>query len=553
MSPRGVMSTRALLAIAVLVLAGCASRAPGEFAADGPPRLVVLLVVDGLPQRQVVDYRAQLAPDGLNRFLERGAWFANAHYGYSYTVTGAGHATFLTGAYPHRTGIIGNDWRNPLTGETEYCTGDTSATYIGHKTAILDGTSPKNLRVESLGDVLKREDPRSKIVSISGKDRGAILPAGRAGVAYIYQAQTGQFASTTFYMKAHPQWVGDFHAGKPADRYFHKEWKPLLADGAYLKSLPDEQKWYAKGGKLPKKLGEGLDKPGPLFYGALLASPFGDELSLDFARAAIAGENLGEDDAPDILIVSLSGHDYINHAYGAESRLSHDHVLQLDRLLQSFFRDLDAAVGKGNYLAVLTADHGFMPAPEHSQALGRDAGRVSSAQTMAAVNAALSQRYGEGRWALELSAQAVVLNQPLIAAKGVDVDELSEVARKALLAQPGIAQVFTRAELESGSRSGALFDQVRKSRHRALSGDLEIVLKPYWMFGSGSSMTTHGSPYEYDTHVPILFYGPAWVKPGRIARRVEVVDIAPTLAGILEVAAPEASEGTPLPLSPPGS
>jgi len=550
----------ALLATVMLLLAGCATRASSETAAlaaaamGAKPKLVVLLVVDGLPQRQVVDYRDQLAPDGLNRFLNRGAWFANAHYGYSFTVTGAGHATVLTGAYPHRTGIIGNEWRNPLTGETEYCAGDTSATYIGHKTNKLDGTSPKNLRVESLGDVLKRVDSRSKIIGISGKDRGAILPAGRAGVAYMYQAQTGQFASTTFYMKEHPQWVNNFHAQKPADTFFKAEWKPLLADSAYSKSLPDDQKWYAKGGKLPKKMGEGLDKPGPLFYGALLPSPFGDQLTLDFARAAIAGEGLGQDDAPDILIVSLSGHDYINHAYGAESRLSHDHLLQIDRLMQAFFRDLDATVGKDNYLTVLTADHGFMPAPEYSRSLGQDAGRINSAETMAKLNAGLGKRFGEGQWALAFSAQAVVLNQPLIARNKVDVAELSEEARRLLLAEPGVATVYTRAELESGSRAGApLFDQVRKSWHRELSGDLQIGLKPYWMYGSSRNMTTHGSPHEYDTHVPILVYGPAWVRAGRIDTRVEVADIAPTLAGLLGVPAPSASEGRPLPLRTPGS
>jgi predicted AlkP superfamily pyrophosphatase or phosphodiesterase len=542
----------AVLAAAVLV-AGCASTAPATTAAaPGKPKLLVFLVVDGLPQRQVVDYRDQLAPDGLRRFLDRGAWFSEAHYGYSFTVTAAGHATMLTGAYPHRSGIIGNEWRNPTTGEAEYCTGDTSATYIGHKTNALDGTSPKNLRVETVGDVLKRLDARSKVIGISGKDRGAILPAGRSGIAYMYQSQTGRFASSTFYMKEHPLWVDDFHASKPADRFFGVAWTPLLADSAYSQSLPDEQKWYAKGGKLPKKMGEGQDKPGPLFYGALLPSPFGDQLTLEFARAAIAGEGLGKDDAPDILSVSLSSHDYVNHAYSAESRLSHDHLLQLDRHLQAFFRDLDATVGKDNYIAVLTADHGFMPSPEHSLSLGRDAGRIAYAEMLAKLNAALVSRFGEGKWALALSAQAVVLNKPLVVEKKVDLAALSEEARRILLAERGVATVYTRAELESNSRAGApFFDQVRKSWNRELSGDLQVTLKPYWMYGS--STATHGSPYEYDTHVPILFYGPSWVKAGRIDTPVETADIAPTLARIFGIPVPSAAEGKPLPLRSAGS
>jgi predicted AlkP superfamily pyrophosphatase or phosphodiesterase len=545
---RGRFSLGFAGALAALAI-GCATTNPVPApVTGGKPRLVVLFVVDGLPQRQVVEYWDQLAPDGLKRFLDRGAWFSDAHYGYALTQTAPGHATVLTGAYPDRTGIIANEWRNPLSGELEYCTGDTSATYIGHKTGKLDGTSPRNLLAESLGDVLKRADPRSKVIAISGKDRGAILPAGKSGTAYIYQAQTGRFASTTYYMKEHPKWVDDFNARKPADAYFHMEWKPLLAEAAYARSVSDGQAWFAKGGKLPKTLGEGLEAPGPLYYGAILATPFGDDLTLAFARAAIAGEQLGRDDAADILVVSLSSHDYVNHAYGAESRISHDHVLYLDRMLQDFLNDLDVAVGRDNYLAVLTADHGFMPAPEFSRLLGRDAGRINERQMLASLNAGLARKFGEGQWALAMSAQAVVLNQPLIAQKGVDVPLLSEEARRLLLAERGVAVVYTRAEMDSGSRAGApFFDAMRKSWYSERSGDLQVGLKPYWMYGSGN-MTTHGSPHPYDTNVPILIYGPSWIVPGRVDQRVEVVDLAPTLARILGIPAPAACVGKPLPL-----
>ncbi len=535
-------------ALALAFVAGCATP-PGHRAAPARPQLIVLLVVDGLPQWQVTGYYDQLAPDGLRRFLDRGAWFPDAHYGHAYTVTAAGHAVMLTGAYPHRTGIIGNDWRDPVTNEVEYCTGDTAHTYIGHKTNRLDGTSPKNLRVETLGDVLRRVDPRSKVVGISGKDRGAILPAGKSGTAYMYQAQTGEFASSTYYMREHPQWVKDFHAGRPADAYFQKEWKPLLAESAYGTSLPDGQAWYAKGGKLPKTIGEGAEKPGPFFYSALMVSPFGDDLTLAFARAAIEGESLGRDDAPDILAVSLSGHDYINHAYGGESRISHDHVLHVDRALQAFFRDLDQRIGRDAYLAVLTADHGFMPAPEYSRSLGRDAGRQSGSQTLARLNAELTKRYGEGQWALSISALGVLFNRALIAQKQADPFALAEDTRRLLLAEPGVAVAYTRLELESGSRAGQpFFDAMRKAWNGELSADVQFALKPYWMMSSSTSMTTHGSPHPYDTNVPVLLYGPAWVKPGRRDLRVEIADIAPTLARVLGVPAPQASEGKPLPL-----
>ena len=545
--------TSTLLAVALATTcSGCTSALTSSGTAQpAPPKLIVFLMIDGLPQRQVVDYRDQLAPDGLARFLDRGAWFSNAHYGHSFTVTGAGHATVLTGAYPHRTGIIGNDWRDPITGESEYCTGDTTATYIGHKTNALDGTSPKNLKVETVGDVLKRVDARSKVIAISGKDRGSILPAGKTGTAYMYMGSSGQFASSTFYMKEHPAWVNAFNDAKPADRYFKTAWKPVLPEAAYARSIPDQQTWFGpQGGGLPMMMGTADDDaPGPRFYTGLLRSPFADVLALEFALAAIAGEALGQDDAPDILAVSLSSHDYVNHAYSAESRLSHDHLLQLDRMLAAFFTDLDAKVGKDKYLVMLTADHGFMPAPEHNASLGKDAGRLSSSQALGRVNMGLAKRFGEGKWVTGFSGSTLLLDKKLVAQKGADANALAEEVRTLLMAEQAVAAAYTRREFDSNSRAGApFFDQMRKSWNTQVSGDVQFVLKAGWMVGSSTSVTTHGSPHPYDTHVPILMYGPRWITPGRVDTRVEVVDIAPTLARILRVAAPAASEGQVLPL-----
>lgn len=290
------------------------------------------------------------------------------------------------------------------------------------------------------------------------------------------------------------------------------------------------------------------EAPGPAYYEALLRSPFADQLTLEFARAAIAGEQLGRDDAPDILVVSLSAHDYVNHRWSAESRLSHDHLLQLDRMLQAFLQQLDGTVGRDNYLAVLTADHGFMPAPEHSQAQGIAAGKLSGSAMLARVNGELERRFGAARLVPFLSAQALVLDRKLLAQHSLDATAVADAARELLLAEQGIAAAYTRRELESGSRAGApYFEQIRRTWHAELSGDVQYVLQPHWMMAS-SSAATHGSPHAYDTHVPLLLWGPRWVKPGRIDTRVEVVDIAPTLARMLRVPAPSSSEGKGLPL-----
>ncbi|MCF8208954.1 MAG: alkaline phosphatase family protein [Rhodoferax sp.] len=531
---------------AILALLACATPPP---AAD-KPKLLVFIAVDGLPQRQVLAYRDQLAPDGLARFLDRGAWFSNAHYGHAFTVTAAGHATMLTGAYPHRTGIIGNDWRDPVTGTPVYNTQDPSARYIDHATKPFDGTSPKNLKVETVGDVLRRADPRSKVIAISGKDRGAILPAGKTGTAYMYMAQSGSFASSTYYMAEHPAWVKAFNDGKPAHKYFKTEWKPLLDEAAYSRSLPDRQVWYAPGGQLPMALGAG-DEIGLNFYSTLLRSPAVDALSLDFARAALDGEGLGQDDAPDILAISLSAHDYINHAFSAESRMSHDHLLQLDRMLQSFFAELDAKVGKNNYLAVLTADHGFTPASQTLQNRGLTAGRQSAGQTLNKLGEGLNQRFGEAKWVLGFSASSILFDRQLLAQRGIDSNNMAEAARAVLAVEPGLGAIYTRKELDGNTRVGEpFFDAMRKSWHPEVSGDLQTVVQLNWMF-TGSSAATHGSPHVYDTHVPILLYGPRWIKPGQIDQRVEVIDIAPTLARWFGVPVPAASEGRILPLIAP--
>jgi arylsulfatase A-like enzyme len=541
-------STLRLLLAAWLAaaLAACAAVPP-----QIQPRVVVVLVVDGLPQRQVLAYRDQLAPDGFARFLDRGAWFSQAFYGHAHTVTAAGHAAILTGAYPHRTGIIGNEWRDQNTGAGVYNTADLAATYIGQRTdPRTDGTSPRNLKAETVGDVLRRAEPRSKVIAVSGKDRGAILLAGKAGTAYMYMDDTGAFASSTYYMARHPPWVDAFNAARPADRYFKTEWQPLLPDDAYARSLPDGQPWFGRPGeRFPKTMiGEpGQAAPGPSYYSTLLPSPYIDELTLEFARDAIANEQLGRNQATDILALSLSGHDYVNHSWSAESRFSQDHFLRLDRMLQDFFRHLDQVVGKDNYVAVLTADHGFTPAPEYARAQGLDAGRIAWGPVLARVNAGLAQRFGPGRWAIGNSASSLLLNRQLIAQNGMDADTVADEARRLLLAEPGIGLAYTRRELLSGSRAGEpFFAALRKAWHPDVSGEVQYAPNPNWVFGSAGA--THGSPHPADTQVPILMYGPAWVKAGRVDARVEVVDIAPTLARLLQVPPPAAAEGRPLPL-----
>lgn len=537
---------------ALFTLPACTTP-PQAPAAPQRPKLLVLMVIDGLPMRQVTAYRDQLGPDGFARFLDHGRWFSQAHYGHGHTVTAAGHAVMLSGAHPQRSGIISNEWRDPATGDPVYNTGDAAYTYLDNPTAPLSGTSPRNLKVQTLGDVLRTGSPQSKVIGISGKDRGAILPAGHLGQAYMYMTETGRFASSTYYMPRHPQWVTDFNATQPADAFFKKTWAPLLPEAAYARSVPDGQTWQVasgNGNRLPAVLGDKMEATGPRFYGNLLASPFGDELTLAFARAAVTAEQLGQRGVQDILSVSLSSHDYINHAFGPESRLSHDHTLHLDRHLHAFFQFLDKTVGAGNYVLALTADHGFSDTPEWAATQGRDAGRFSSGPSLAAVNAALSARFGVDKLARDFSAAGLLLNDKLAAERGLKFAEVQATAREELLKLPGVAQVFTREQLLGDDRSTPYLDAMRKSFDPTRAAQLQIVLKPHWIASFRPGGSTHGSPYDYDTQVPLLFWGPGYVGQGEVKTRAEVADLAPTLAAIAGLAAPAQAQGRDLQLKP---
>jgi len=545
----------ACLAVAATTLSACSTSKNNVTSASSAPapKLVVLLVVDGLPMWQVTSYESQFAKDGFRRFLDRGATYNNAFYNFARTVTAAGHATILTGAYPNRTGIIDNEWRDTNTWQVVYNTEDAAHTYIDHITPPLSGTSPKNLRAETLGDVLKRVSPQSKVIAISAKDRGAILPAGKLGTAYMYMNTTGKFASTTYYMAAHPQWVTDYQANSPTDRYFNKTWNPLLTESAYKQSSPDGASWQVDGAmaKLPMFFGNSAPDATPTraFYARLLQSPFGNEITLNFARAAIQGEALGVDSAPDILSISLSSHDYVNHAWGPESRLSHDHLLWLDRALEKFFVDLDARIGRDNYAAVLTADHGFTLTPEYAKSIGKDAGRANISLIGGRLNIELEKKYGEGKWVRGFSSNMVVLNHALLREKNVDAAMMERDASQYLKTEPEIITALTRTELINGTvDSAAPFGTLLKNSFYAeRSGDVAYVLKRYWFANTRTAGSTHGSPHDYDRHVPILLYGAPWVTPKRHDEAVEVTDIAPTLAAILKIAAPAQSQGKVLP------
>ncbi|WP_332878224.1 alkaline phosphatase family protein [Massilia sp. S19_KUP03_FR1] len=521
-------------------------------ALPAPPKLVVVLVVDGLPNEQLQRYRDQFGQGGLRRLMDQGATFSNAHQAHGVTVTAVGHAAILSGAYPYQHGIIGNNWIDPVTRQSVYCTEDAAYTYIGEETKAGDGTSPNRLRVDTLGDQLRyATGNRAKVIAVSGKDRGAILLAGKSGTPYMYMDKTGNFASSTFYMQQHPQWAQRYAATKPQERYYGKSWKPLLADAAYATDAPDElyPATPASPNRFPFAYYSDSGDIDAGYYNRLKASPFLDELTLDFARAAVEGEQLGNNPAgvPDLLGVSLSAHDYVNHAYGPESKMSHDHLQRLDRMLANFMSYIDRKVGAGKVLYVLTADHGFPNTPEFAKAAHQDAGRIDGAKLTDALNGALAARYGKPKLVIAQSVPNLHLDYAAIDKLGLARADVEHSAAQFLRTQAGVAEVFTRTQFEAGAVGNAgttrLGVLMQRAWNRELSGDLIVITKPNWLFGSGSTGTSHGSPYAYDTNVPLVLSGPAWIKPGHYGQYAETVDIAPTLANLLRVRPPAGAEG----------
>lgn len=547
------MHTVAPRALRRLFLITCLAASGAVIAAGAPvapaqPKLVVVMVVDGLPSEQVQRYRDQFGQGGFRRLLEQGAAFSNAHQAHGITLTAVGHSAVLTGAYPNQHGIIANNWNDPVTHASVYCTEDRAHTYIGDKTEPSDGTSPANLRVSTLGDELRyATGNKAKVVTVSGKDRGAILLAGKAGTAYMYMDDSGNFASSTYYMAAHPDWVNRFRAGKPQDRYYGKSWTPLLPEAAYAGDAPAMPAPRADlPSTLPIVYTSASGKPDKKYYNALRVGPFLDQLTLDFAKAAIEGEALGNNasGATDILGVSLSSHDYVNHSYGPESKLSHDHLQQLDRMLAEFFNYLDKRVGKDQYLVALTADHGFANTPEFSTANKRDAQRNDAKALLAALDAHLAAKFGADKLVAASYLPNINFDKVAIEKKGLRREDVEKEGARFLMDYPGVAHVFTRTQFENGqtsdTRTGTL---MRRAWNAQLSGELTIVSKPNWIVGGGTSGTSHGSPYTYDTNVPLLIMGKPWIAPGWYGQYAEVVDLAPTLAHLLHIRQPSAAVG----------
>ncbi len=491
------------------------------------PKLILAITVDQFRADYLTRFRGAYRA-GLDRMLREGAVYTNCHYEHFPTVTAVGHATFLTGATPSVSGIVGNEWFDREAGRQVTSVADANYQTLGATSR--DAASPRRLLVSTLGDELKMAGKGVKVVGVSFKDRSAILPAGRmADAAYWFDNRSGNFVTSTYYMAALPRWVEQFNAGRAADRFAGAEWRPV-----------DE----TPGRPAAKPFRTMAAKADADYWGSLQATPYSNELIAQMAERAIENERLGSHEGVDLLAVSFSGNDYVGHKLGPDASEVRDMAIRTDRLLGRLFDYAEARAGKGAVLAVLTADHGVAPLPEVMAARRMPGGRFPELIVNEMLQARLSEIYGEGKWIAGRSGPSPYLNHHLIAEKKLD---LAEVRRRAAAIVRGIAhiaRVWTLDELAAGPAPRDQIDaRVLRGLYPPRAADLYFVTEPYWMFEDEG--TTHGTPYSYDSHVPLLIWG-SGVRPGRHARRVAVNDIAPTLATMLEVETPSGSVGNPL-------
>jgi predicted AlkP superfamily pyrophosphatase or phosphodiesterase len=516
----------------------------------------VLIVIDQFREDFLTRFAPYFGPDGFNGLKRRGASFTGAHYRHAMTLTGPGHALIISGSYGHRNSMVANNWYNHATGRREAILYDPDAHLTGIEATPADDTSPRNFIGSSLGDQLElATGGRAKVIAISNKDRSGILLGGRMGKAYWFHENAGGFISSTYYSADLPAWVKSFNARHLPDSYFGKTWDRLLPSDAYRDCGPDDAPWETPapgdGRTFPHRLTGGLTKPGPAFYSTFVATPWGTDVELEFARAAIEAEQLGADDTPDLLAISLSANDLAGHAFGPYSHEVMDLTVRTDRQLADFFTYLSRRFGADGALIALTADHGVVPAPEYARSLGLDAGRISSPMVKDTITKALSDRYGSGDWVAATEEPSVYLNAATLAAKKLDAEEVARAAGESALTIPGMAAYFTRGQLMHGPLPPTeLAAAVERSFHPDRSGDVLLVTKPYYFwstkYGGQPTGTTHGTPYEYDQNVPLMIAGPG-VRVGEYSRYVDMADLAPTLAALLKINAPAACEGRAIP------
>ena len=531
------------------------------------PKLVLEIVVDQLRGDMPAMVLDRLDSGGFRYLTEKGVWYQNAHHPHANTETIVGHVTLSTGAYPSRHGMVGNVWFDAEKDRLVYniedpdyeATGglgarDMDSEVDSSQVSKTEGRSPKKIVTTTFSDEMAIfYGPESRIYSVSGKDRGAVAMAGHMGKAFWYSTKNGQFASSTYYYKEFPAWVSSWNKQGKANSYYGKQWELTHPISFYKKGYQDNRPY-----ENPADLGYGKvfphpfgDKDNKYYYTLLMASPIVDELTVDFAKTLVQNEKLGQDSVPDYLAISLSSTDYVGHLFGPASLETEVNLLRLDRTLADLFAYIDKTVGLESTLIVLSADHGAPEASEYMAEKGMAVGELNlDTLDYSELDAKLKKRFGIGKEVIKKTFHPYVyLDRELIRKKKLKLEDVSQLVAKELIEIDGIAYAVPSTDLAAGRVPDAspMARQILRNFNPKRSGDVYIIYEPHWRttFTGDVATVNHGSPWVYDTYVPIMFAG--WnISATKVQRQVETVDIAPTLSLLLGTKLPSGSVGKSL-------
>jgi predicted AlkP superfamily pyrophosphatase or phosphodiesterase len=510
------------------------------------PKLVIGLVVDQMRWDYLYRYYDRYSNGGFKRLINDGFSAENTFIPYTPTYTAVGHSSIYTGSVPAITGIVGNDWYDPQLKRGVYCTEDTSVVSVGSTTRA-GMMSPKNLLSSTITDELRlATNFRGKVIGISLKDRGSILPAGHTpNGAYWYDGQTGDWITSTYYMSQLPSWVQDYNKLKMANKYYDQNWNTLYPIESYVQSTADNKDYEGKtrGEQTPTfphplKLYAGKN------YDMIRSTPYGNTITLDLAKAAIKAEDLGKDNITDFLAVSCSSTDYIGHQYGPNSIEAEDTYLRLDKDMEDFFNYLDKTVGKGNYLLFLSADHGAAHVPGFMKENKLPGGVVDDKAIVTSLNTFLESKFKINKPVLLAMNNQIIFNHDNPDFKQIDFTAMKSASIAYLRTLEGFADAVDLARISESTLTAVQKQMITNGYNARRSGDIYFILQPNW-FDGGKTGTTHGAWNPYDAHIPLVFMG--WnVKPGKTNKTHYMTDIAATIAAMLHIQMPSGCVGEPI-------
>ena len=535
---RSPMRLLALGLVASLTFAGAALLSLEGQQKIASPKLILVLSIDQMR----FDYLTRLNrlyKGGLRRLLDQGAVFSKAQLRHGITDTGPGHAVILSGRHPSHSGMVSDTWYDPVQKRVAFLVEDPKQKALGGQGGAY---SPVHLLGTTLGDALKEHSPQSHVVGVSLRERGAILMAGRRGdAAYWYEPANGELVTSSYYMKEAPAWLGQFNQKRVPDSYAGQKWTRLLSDerlyDKYAGRDAVEGEWDRREIRFPHAIRG--KPPESRFYDDLRRTPFGDELIMEAALEALKAHQLGTDDATDILAIALASTDIIGHTYGADSQELMDQLLRLDITLQKLFDEIDRRVGLTNTYVVLTSNHGVMPLVEVLQAKEFDSHRASPADLRAAADDALRARFPDKHDLIaHYDPPNFYLDETALSRYQLPLETVESTLIAGLKSSNLVEAVYTRAQLTSQKQSSDPYlNLYRNSFHPVRSPHLLVRLKQYIYLNDRVGGTGHGSPYDYDRHVPIIFMG-VGIKPGKYSSPCGPEDIAPTLARLLGIEYP---------------